>query len=179
MITFGFGQRSGQIIQTAYVVDDMRAAIEWWIHDAHVGPWFLLESFRDPLSRYRGQPSTADVSIAMAFAGHMQIELIQPRDRHPSVYRDTIERRGPGFHHVGIAFEDVEAEREEYLRRGYAVAFSSPVPSGGSVYYMDGGADTPGFVELIPATPGMDDLFTRFWRASLEWDGSDPIRPFA
>ena len=36
----------------------------------------------------------------------------------------------------------------------------------------------PGFVELIPATPGMDDMFTRYWRASLEWKGENPIRPF-
>jgi hypothetical protein len=32
---------------------------------------------------------------------------------------------------------------------------------------------------LIPATPGMDTAFTAFWRASIGWDGKDPIRPFA
>ena len=36
----------------------------------------------------------------------------------------------------------------------------------------------PGFVELIPATPGMDEMFTRYWRASVDWDGAQPIRPF-
>jgi hypothetical protein len=177
MIRFGFGQSAGQVVQTAYVVSDMRGAIGWWVRDARVGPWFLLDHFQDPRGRYRGMPSTADVSIAMAFAGHIQIELIQPLDREPSVYRETIERRGYGFHHIGIAFEDVEAEREAYEGRGYTVAFSTPVPSGGSVCYMDGG-DGPGFVELIPATPGMDELFTRYWRASLGWDGADPVRPF-
>ena len=39
-------------------------------------------------------------------------------------------------------------------------------------------ADAPGFIELIPATPGMDEMFTRYWRASVDWDGSNPIRPF-
>ena len=178
MAMLGFGQRTGQIVQTAYVVQDIHVAIDWWIRDARVGPWFLLDSFKDSQGRYRGQPSAADVSIAMAFAGHMQIELIQPRDDRPSVYRETIEQRGFGFHHVGIAFEDVEAAREDYIRRGYEVAFSTPVPSGGNVYYMAGGGPAPGFVELIPATPGMDDLFTRYWRASVDWDGRDPIRPF-
>ena len=108
----------------------------------------------------------------------MQIELIQPKDQHPSVYKEIADRRGYGFHHVGIAVEDVEAECAAYERRNYQVAFSAPVPSGGAVYYMDDGRNEPGFVELIPATPGMDDMFTRYWRASVEWKGENPVRPF-
>jgi hypothetical protein len=176
--TLGFGQRTGQIVQMAYVVKDIRASIDWWIRDARVGPWFLLDSFTGADHVYRGGPSRADVAIAMAFAGHMQIELIQPKDDQPSVYKEIADRRGYGFHHVGIAVEDPEREREEYERRGYKVAFRASVPSGGSVYYMDDGRNDPGFLELIPATPGMDDMFTRYWRASLEWRGEDPIRPF-
>jgi hypothetical protein len=53
------------------------------------------------------------------------------------------------------------------------------VPTGGAVAYLDNGRNDPGMVELIPITPGMDETFTRFWRASLDWDGTDPIRPFA
>jgi hypothetical protein len=33
-------------------------------------------------------------------------------------------------------------------------------------------------VELIPATPGMDEMFTRYWKASIDWKGANPIRPF-
>ncbi len=178
MKTLGFGQKTGQIVQMAYVVKDIRASMEWWMRDGRVGPWFLLDSFTGEGHRYRGGPSKADVSIAMAFAGHMQIELIQPKDTHPSVYKEIVDRRGYGFHHVGVAVEDVEAERAAYEGRNYKVAFQAPVPSGGTVYYLDDGRNEPGFVELIPATPGMDDMFTRYWRASVEWQGEDPIRPF-
>jgi len=178
MKTLGFGQTTGQVVQMAYVVKDIRASMEWWIRDCRVGPWFLLDSFTSPDHRYRGNPSTADVAIAMAFAGHMQIELIQPKDNHPSVYKEIVDKRGYGFHHVGIAVEDVEAERAAYERRNYRVAFSASVPSGGSVHYLDDGRNEPGFVELIPATPGMDEMFTRYWRASVGWRGEDPVRPF-
>ncbi len=44
---------------------------------------------------------------------------------------------------------------------------------------MDGGPDAPGFVELIEATPTMDEVFTQFWKASVDWDGRDPVRIFA
>jgi hypothetical protein len=90
---------------------------------------------------YRGTPSMADVAIAMGFAGHMQIELIQPLDDNPSVYRETIEARGHGFHHVGIACRDVDAMLPGYLARGYTLAFRAPVPTGGSVAYLEGGHD--------------------------------------
>jgi len=70
------------------------------------------------------------VSIAMAFAGHMQIELIQPKDNHPSVYKEIVDRRGYGFHHVGIAVEDADAECAAYERRNYTAAYWAPVPSG-------------------------------------------------
>lgn len=126
----GFGQRVGQIVQMAYVVEDIRAAMDLWIRDCGVGPWFLLESFTGPEQRYRGQPATADIKLAMSFAGHMNIELIQPR-------------------------------------------------GGGSVCYLENGSLDPAFIELIPATPGMDDMFTRFWRATIDWNREDPIRAFA
>jgi hypothetical protein len=127
---------------------------------------------------YRGQPSQADVAIAMAFAGHVQIELIQPLDDAPSVYRETVEARGYGFHHVGLATDDVAAAVAGREAAGATVAFRAGVPTGGTVVYLDGGPALPGFVELIEGTAGMDDMFTRYWRASVDWDGSDPVRPF-
>jgi hypothetical protein len=118
------------------------------------------------------------VAIAMSFAGHMNIELIQPLDNHPSVYREIIDRRGFGFHHVGIAVDDVDTEIAAYQAKGYDLAFRANVPTGGAVAYLDNGRNDPGMIELIPATLGMDATFTRFWQAGAAWDGHDPVRPF-
>lgn len=178
MAKLGFGQDVGHVVQIAHTVPDIRAAIDWWTKDGKTGPFFLLDRFADPGQKYRGESSGAAVAIAMGFAGHMMIELIQPVDDEPSVYKEVIARRGYGFHHVGIAVQDSEIERRGYEGKGYHVAFSTPVPSGGTVYYMGDGPNAPGFIELIPATKGMDDLFTKYWRASVDWDGSNPVRPF-
>jgi len=176
----GFGQPFGGIMQTAFVVEDIHASIAHFQRDCGAGPFFLLDHFLGEGQFYRGSASTADVTIAMGFAGHMQIELIQPLDGNPSVYRETIEQRGYGFHHFGIACADVDADLRDYEARGYALAFRAAVPTGGSVAYLEGGdGAAPGFLELIPATPGMDGHFTRMWRAALDWDGSEPVRPFA
>jgi len=100
------------------------------------------------------------------------------RDDRPSVYKELVDRRGYGFHHVGIAVDDVPLERSRYEARGYAAAFEAPVPSGGTVCYLDAGDHEPGFIELIPATAGMDEMFTRYWRASVDWNGDHPVRQF-
>ncbi len=41
----GFGQPDDGIIQMAYVVPDLRAAMTQWSRTLRVGPWFVLEHF--------------------------------------------------------------------------------------------------------------------------------------
>jgi hypothetical protein len=175
----GYGQPMEGIAQTAFVVEDLRVAIDHWIKNCKAGPFFVLDNFLVPGQTYRGEESKADITIGMGFAGHMLIELIQPLDDHPSVYRETIRHRGYGFHHFGLANADVDAASLEYQKRGYVEAFRAAVPTGGEVVYLDNGSGPQwGFLELLPVTPGMDETFTRFWRASLDWDGSEPVRSF-
>lgn len=175
----GYGQPMEGVTQTAFVVPDLRAAIDHWTTTMRAGPFFVLPHLLAPGQTYRGSESRADVTLAMGFAGHMQIELIQPLDNHPSVYKETIDLRGHGFHHLGIACADVEASCAAYRARGFQEAYRAAVPTGGEVVYLDdrSGAQA-GFIELLPVTPVMDETFTRFWEASRDWDGSDPVRPF-
>jgi hypothetical protein len=175
----GYGQPMGGVAQTAFIVPNLHEAIGRWVTDTRAGPFFVLPNFLVPGQTYRGEESRADITIAMGFAGHMLIELIQPLDDEPSVYRETIELRGFGFHHLGIACADVDADSVAYQARGYTEAFRAAVPTGGEVVYLDNGTGPQlGFLELLPVTPGMDATFTRFWEASRGWDGSDPVRSF-
>ena len=179
MTSFNFGQPDDGIIQMAYIVEDIPAAMRTWSADLRVGPWFLLDHFTGDDPVYRGQPCRADVSLAMGYAGHMQIELIQPNDEHPSVYRETRVDRGWGFHHYGVASKDFQADIAKYEAKGYELAFCAGVPTGGSVGYLDTHGQLPGMLELIEIGPMMETVFTKFYQASLGWDGSEPVRPFA
>ena len=178
MSLVGFGQPDDGIIQMAYVVKDIRAAMGEWVSKLNVGPWFLLDHFTGEQPLYRGQPSRADVAIAMAFAGHMNIELIQPNNEAPSVYRELIERRGYGFHHWGRATCHFDRDVEHYRAAGHEISFICRVPSGGRVAYMDTMQQLPGFVELIELGGAFETVFSRFYRASIGWDGADPVRSF-
>jgi hypothetical protein len=173
-----FGQPDNGIIQMAYVVEDIHRAMREWSTRLKVGPWFLLDRFAGVNPMYRGQPSRAEIALAMSFAGHMNIELIQPLDSAPSVYREIIDRRGYGFHHFGVATWNFDSDLERYRAAGCELAFLLGVPSGSRVAYMDTAASLPGMTELIELGPGFDPVFNRFYQASLAWDGSDPVRTF-
>jgi hypothetical protein len=162
----------------AYVVEDIHQAMATWVKRLNVGPWFLLDSFTGVDASYRGKPGNAAIKLAMAFAGHMMIELIQERDKIPSVYREVIEKRGYGFHHWGVATNEFDRHVERYRASGYEMAFYARVPSGGRVGYMDTTRDLPGMVELIELGASFDTIFSRFYRASIGWDGAEPVRPF-
>jgi len=178
MTLLNFGQPSNGIMQMAYVVPDIHQAIQEWISKLNVGPWFLLEHFTGERPVFRGGESKADVAIAMSFSGHMNIELIQPNDTNPSVYKEHIDTRGYGFHHWGVASADVDADIKRYEAMGMEMAFRAGVPTGGDVAYMDSHGVMPGFVELIATNEAMERTFSRFFGAALSWDRTDPVRPF-
>ena len=179
MSLLGFGQPQTGVFQMAYVVEDIEASMRRWIDELKIGPWFLLAHFTGEQPTYRGEPSEAEVSLAMAHAGHMLVELIALNDDKPSVWRERVERRGYGFHHFGVGTLDYDGELARHREHGRALAFECSVPTGGRVAYVDTTAELPGYVELIEMDPGTDAAFTRFYAQSLAWDGSDPIRPFA
>ncbi len=173
-----FGQPDDGIIQTSYIVPDMHKAIEHWIKKLKVGPWFIIPQFTgvDPL--YRGAASEAEITIAMSFSGHMNIELISMNNDAPSVYKEHAERRGFGFHHWGVATWNFDADVARYQAEGHELAFLAKVPSGGRVGYMDTTAVLPGYVEFIELGGDFEEIFGRFHQASINWDGRDPIRSF-
>lgn len=174
----GFGQPDDGVIQMAYVVPDMRAAIDSWVKKLGVGPWFVLDHFTGIDPQYRGGQSRADVTLAMSFAGHMNIELIQPNNQEPSVYREWIDRNKYGFHHWGRATWCFDEDLQRYRAAGHELAFLASVPTGGRVAYMDTTSELPGFVELIELGSGFEPAFSKFYRASIGWDGHDPVRSF-
>ena len=174
----GFGQPDDGIIQMAYVVPICGRRSKAWVKKLGVGPWFLLEHFTGNDPKYRGRESTADVALAMSFAGHMNIELIQPNN----------ERRrciASGSSDVAMAFITGDAPPGISTRKSSATArpgtnwrFVAGVPTGGRVAYMDTTAELPGYVELIELGGGFEPAFSKFYRASIGWDGKDPVRSF-
>jgi hypothetical protein len=176
MALLTYGQPDDTIIQMAYVVADVHAAMRQWTDNLKAGPWFLLRDFSGVNPVYRGKPAAARYDIALGFAGRMQIELIGLRDDRPSVYRELVDSTGYGFQHFGVAARDFDGQVQRMRGKGYEIAFTAAVPSGGRVAYFDTAGAMPGMIELIEADAALDRTFTAIYEASVGWDGSDLVR---
>jgi Glyoxalase/Bleomycin resistance protein/Dioxygenase superfamily len=169
---FGFGRGAGEVIQYAYTVPDVTAAMGLYTSRFGVGPWFRRGPFTPPAARYRGAPCPMTITLARAFAGDSMIELIQQHDDSPSVFTE----RGYGFHHWAIGTRDIDAEINRFAAHGYPVAFEDQVPSGARIVYVDATADLPGMIELIEMNSEQEAMYVRFREAAADWDGADPVR---
>jgi len=170
------GPFAGNIIQTAFVVEDIHAAMAQMTAAMGVGPWFLRERGRFAVQTYRGQPSEMELAIAMGYAGDMQYELIQQLDEAPSVYRDVVRARGYGLHHFGVAFTDYARGCAHYRAQGFELVYEAEVANAARVGYFDTGARLPAMIEVIEFLPATQAMFARFRAAATGWDGADPVR---
>jgi hypothetical protein len=176
MTLLNIGQPIGGIIQVAYTVSDIVAAMCSYAEDLKLGPWFLRGPLQARKPVYRGRPQDLTLSIAIAYSGHMMIELIQQHDGQPSVYRELIEKHGYGFHHWGIASDRYDADLDSYEARGFEPVFTDETPAGTRVAYFDAKRGWPGFIELIEINAASELRYSKMYAETLIWDGKDAIR---
>lgn len=170
-----YGQPLGAVVQYAYVVEDIESAILHYVGVLGIGPWYVLGPFVPAKGLYRGKPTEVEVTLAMAFSGHAMIELIQQHNQAPSVYLETIERAGYGFHHVAVVSNDFDRDLARYRQNGLQLAFSDEV-LGSRIAYLDTTTFLPGMLELMEWSPALEQAQAVIWQAAQGWDGSDPIR---
>ena len=167
----------GTVMQMAYVPPDFDAALRHWTETMGVGPFFSLEHISLPNCRYEGQPSDIDFSIAIAYWGDMQVELVRQHNDAPSIYKRWRDEGRDGLHHVCIVVDDMAHARKVCAAAGARVAQEGEVAGGGEVIYVDAGGGPGSLVELICLPQSTLDGFAAMREACHAWDGSDPLRP--
>lgn len=173
----------GAVRQVAMVVDDIDAAMKGMIERFGIGPFFVAREFRPDDFHYRGAPSPApSISLAFAFSGDLNLELIQQHDDAPSAYRDFLSERGAGVQHMSswtALPEEYDAARARALAAGHTIRHEGRV--GNSRFaYVDIGDDLFGMCfELAEGLSAqLAPVVARMHQQARDWDGSDPIRAF-
>ena len=166
----------GEPRQNGYVVRDIEAAMRHWSEVLGVGPWFYFERVPIEDFRYRGEPSPLEVSIALANAGALQIELIQPRNEAPSMYRDFLAAGREGLQHVAFWTERFDDDLARLRALGHEIGQSGAIGANGRFVYFLTEAHPGTVVELSEISGPKGRFFDHIRHAARTWDGSHPIR---
>jgi len=168
----------GEVMQIAYVPADFQAALAFWTDTMGVGPFYLQPNLSLPGMRHHGKPSAPVFSVAIAYWGDVQIELIEQHNDAPSIYRDWRERGGEGVHHTCLLVDDLAHARAVCEAAGALIAQEAAFPAGGGVIYVDTGGGPGTMVEIVQPNDGTRRRFATMKAASIDWDGTQPVRSF-
>lgn len=165
----------GRIMQNGYAVQDWRSAAEHWGRVLGVGPFFIMEHIDFEWCEYRGRRVQIDLSVAIAYSGDFQIELVQQHNDAPSIYRDFLSDNAPGLQHVGALTGDLGQSLQQ---AGLAdrIIQQGVTRAGVRFAYVDTVAFNGTMLELIETNPAMLKGFAYMQKAASEWDGQDIIR---
>ncbi|MEM8725462.1 MAG: VOC family protein [Pseudomonadota bacterium] len=165
----------GEVMQLAFVPKDFDAAVKHWTTVMGAGPFFLMEGIHLEGMKYRGEPTDAVFDLALAYWGDIQIELIRPRDDHPSIYSGEYAEVNDGLHHVCILVDDIEEAYRVCRDQGAEIVIEGSLGDS-KVIYVDPGSGPGGLVEILQQGEGGPGLFAMIKQAGEDWDGSEPLR---
>ena len=185
MSTFSPDPRPGSptdrtIFQNAWVVDDVEAAAHRWASQLGVGPFYVTE-YVDAITdvEYRGGPGAIQMIVALAQAGPMQVELIQPTSE-PNAYRDSVPAgSGACFHHVCTWSHDLDADIDHLVSLGYPLVNRAKAGGRTPFAYLDTRPLLGAMFELVAYHPSIQERFEAIAEVCATWDGSDPVRDAA
>ena len=99
------------IFQNAWVVTDLEESCMKWVNEMGIGPFFINDYPYGTFDEvtYRGEKSDLSMRVAIAQAGNIQIELIEPISPK-CAYRDSVPAGTTGFHHMCVWTHDFDSD---------------------------------------------------------------------
>ena len=153
--------------QVAFVVKDIDAAQQFFSQSMGIARFYVIENFgrRATDKTFRGSPAAHDFTIALAYSGNTQIELIQHL-LGDTCYKEFLERRGEGMQHLGFFLDDPEQHQRvlaEFKRNGFSVLQSGRFED--ALYtYFDTESAIGAVMEIVYLDQRSRDLMARIKR---------------
>jgi methylmalonyl-CoA/ethylmalonyl-CoA epimerase len=173
------GKGFGQIVQVAYLVEDIDVAMEHWLESAGLGPWTCFRNI-ELATNFEGRDFTMHIHEALAYMGELQIQLVQSLDSPETVtpYQDFIAAGRWGVHHMAFFAEDIDGAVAQAKAQGFGRLCAMRDKGDYRYYYCQSNAMPDVWIEFLESYPDLHTIFKDGIAAAADWDGSDPIRNF-
>ncbi len=112
-----------------------------------VPAWVQTDTMDKAQTRFRGAPTPGRAKLAFMHFGSIDIELIEP-DTHPSTWREHLDTRGEGVHHLAFVIEGMADRVRELEAHGHPLQQKGEY-TGGRYAYVDTSKTLKTIVELL------------------------------
>jgi catechol 2,3-dioxygenase-like lactoylglutathione lyase family enzyme len=168
-----------ELRQVCWLVPDLDAAIERWVETTGAGPFYVMRHVELENVTHRGQPSSYDHSAAIGQWGPIQIELQQKHCDTPSITSEMFAPGETGIHHYNWWVADVDAEIQRMEALGFETVFTTGIGTTMYTAWFDARPLFGALIEIYADSPFVREVGRIIQDASTDWDGVDPVRPFA
>ena len=124
-----------------------------------LGPFKFIEWPNRPDSKYwfRGHEESIRIKQGFVQAGNLELELIQPLEGERNAYRQFLDAKGGGIHHVLFEVDDMDAVVAALEPKGVRVLQAGTGIRPGTRWVLLDSTDSVGFlIELRQRAPGCD-----------------------
>lgn len=128
------GLLGGHVDQIALIVPDLEAAMDGYIASLNIS--FHVFEVTEANSAFSGSSPQFRIRIAVALAGLVSIELIQPA-AGSTLYSQHLESHGAGLHHMGFYVDNLEKARSGLAARGYRLILEGRINGLGEFAYFE------------------------------------------
>ncbi len=140
-----------RVAHISFVTDDLDKTTRWFAELFGKSLPDVAESADPGVVRasFQGQPAAASFRMRTFHLANIDIEFLEPGPE-PSIWREFLDRNGPGFHHLSFVTRD-RRDGDAHLRgKGLAVVQegdTAEVP--GHYAYYDAQEQLGAFIELL------------------------------
>lgn len=146
-------------VQIGIVVRDLKRSTELLNSIFGLGPFHFIEWPNRPDAKYwfHGQQESIRIRQAFVQAGSLELELIQPLEGTRNAYREFLDTKGEGIHHVLFETADMDRAVDEFARKGVKVLQSGTGIRPGTRWVLLDTQDLVGFLIELRHRPGDSD----------------------
>ena len=155
--------------QIAFVVKNLNSAQSFFCERMGVPRFFVMENFGDMATEktFRGRPTKHKFKAAIGYSGNTQIELIEHVSGN-TTYKEFLDRRGEGMHHLGYFIEDRAQHDQLYKDFASRHTIVQSGRFGETIYtYFDTEAAIGAIIELVYLDPEAKAMLDRVKRGEF------------
>ena len=136
--------------QIGFLTHNIVETTKKWAEYLHTEVPEIITSAEYELTKavYRGRPCYARIYQSFFQLDNIQIELIQPVDDQPSIWRECLDQNGEGLHHIAFLCINMAEMIKAYEDEGM-ILLQKGEYKGGRYAYLDNRRNTKLIIELL------------------------------